>query len=177
MGDEHFTARLLAGDMAAFSQVVDKYQSRVYSVALGILGRREDALDAAQETFLRAYTGLARWQGRGLSSWLCRIAANVSLDILRQRRRQLPSDCAGEQPDPRGSPEDYMLQQEFNSEVAKAVAELAPQYRQLIIMRHAGELSYADMAEILQLSLSQVKNRLMRARRMLRARLEKEVRG
>lgn len=172
--DQQFVERIKVGDNAAFTQLVETHQKRVYSVAYGIVRNPDDAMDAAQETFLRAWSKIGSWRGEAaLSTWLCRIASNIALDITRKRKRAVPVEEVEFDPDcAQPCAEAVIIQTEEKSQLAMAIAALPEKYRQLIILRHTGEMSYQEMADLLGLSLTQVKNRLLRARQLLKQSLK-----
>ena len=156
--DEQLVQRIKAGDNAAFTTLIENNQGKVYSVAYGLVRNSEDAMDISQETFLRAWDKIATWRGEAsLSTWLCRIASNLAPGEVQ---------CG---------PDADILSAEQKAELENAVAQLPEEYRHLVILRHAGAMSYRDMATTLGLSLSQVKNRLLRARQMLKRSLTGRV--
>lgn len=169
MKDAELVAEIKAGNNAALAEVIELYQKKVYALAYAIVGNPQDAMDISQETFIRAWTRIGTWRGEaGLAPWLSRIAANLAVDFLRKNKRLIPvADIKyneGVQP----SIEADLLRAETKSQLEQAVAALPLEYRQLVVLRHSGEMSYQEMADALGLSLSQVKNRLLRARQMLR---------
>lgn len=177
MQDEQLVHRILAGDDAAFTTMMEIYQKRVYSVAYGIVRNPDDAMDVAQETFFRAWARISSWRGEAsLSTWLCRIASNLALDIVRKNKRVIPVDeIAGSQVSADADAVTALISAENTAELEKAVAELSEDYRSIIVMRHTAAMSYQDIADALGLSLSQVKNRLLRARQMLKTKLTGRV--
>jgi RNA polymerase sigma-70 factor, ECF subfamily len=170
------------GDVAAFETLVRLYDQKVFRIARHITQNHEDAEDAAQEAFLKAYRGLARFQGRSrFSTWLFRIAVNESLMKLRHRRglqvvsvdddpRELaaiPLEIVDWSP----NPEQLYSQSELREILAKALQELPPIYRTVFMLRDVEGLSTDETAQVLDLNISAVKARLFRARLKLRARL------
>jgi len=162
----------VAGDRDAFTRLVEAYQIPVYNLAYRMLGDAREAEDAAQETFLRAYTRLATYQtDKKFSSWLLAIASHHCIDRMRRRRftwlslDELPflEQAAGE----RNQPEEAAVQQEEQDEVRKMLDHLSPQYRAAVILRYWYELSYREIAEVMGTTESAVKSRLYRAREML----------
>jgi RNA polymerase sigma-70 factor (ECF subfamily) len=162
----------VAGDHEAFSHLVEAYQIPVYNLAYRMLGDAREAEDAAQETFLRAYTRLTTYQtDKKFSSWLLAIASHHCIDRLRRRRftwlslDELPflDQAAGA----RNQPEEAALRQEERDEVRKMLDQLPPQYRAAVILRYWYELSYREIAEVMGTTESAVKSRLYRARDML----------
>lgn len=161
------------GDEAAFRQIIERFQPRTYRLLYRLLGDREDALDGCQEVFWRAWQSLGRFEpGKPLQPWLDRIATNYAYDRLRQRRRSPPlasdDSLLDSVPDSGDGPETRLMHGEEKAAVALAVQRLPPEYRLVIVLRHERGLSYQDICAELGWPLSLVKNRLMRARRLLR---------
>jgi RNA polymerase sigma-70 factor (ECF subfamily) len=162
----------VAGDREAFSRLVEAYQIPVYNLAYRMLGDAREAEDAAQETFLRAYTRLTTYQtDKKFSSWLLAIASHHCIDRLRRRRftwlslDELPflNQAAGT----RNQPEEAAIRQEEREEVRRMLDQLPPQYRAAVILRYWYELSYREIAEVMGITESAVKSRLYRARERL----------
>jgi RNA polymerase sigma-70 factor (ECF subfamily) len=162
----------VAGDREAFTHLVEAYQIPVYNLAYRMLGDAREAEDAAQETFLRAYTRLTTYQtDKKFSSWLLAIASHHCIDRLRRRRftwlslDELPflDQAAGE----RNQPEEAAIRQEERDEVRKMLDQLPPHYRAAVILRYWYEFSYREIAEAMGTTESAVKSRLYRAREML----------
>jgi len=169
--EEEMVQRIKSGDKAAFSALMEAYQRKIYSVALGIVRNPEDAMDIAQETFIRAWTKIASWRGdASLSTWLCRIASNLAMDTIRKRKRVLPMADI-ELSAAENNLEAEVIRAEEKRALDQAIAELPEDYRCLVVLRHTAAMPYQDMADMLGLSLSQVKNRLLRARQMLKTSL------
>jgi RNA polymerase sigma-70 factor (ECF subfamily) len=159
------------GDDLAFSRLVEAYQKPVYNLCYRMLGNARDAEDAAQETFIRAYKAIRRYDtARRFSTWLLTIASNYCID--QHRRRKLPtfSYDALETPNlpSKGKGMESMLMQgEYEDEVAELLNQLNPKDRSAIILRYWYEYSYDEIATSLELSVSAVKSRLHRARKDL----------
>jgi len=162
-------AQALQGDAQAFSQLVENYQTPVYNLCHRMLGDSYEAEDAAQETFLRAYKGLRRYdQTRPFSTWLLAIAAHHCIDQIRRRRmRLIPFDDLPheELPDPAPRPEASVLGREEERRVRNLLETLSPPDRAAVVMLYWYDLSYEEIAEALNLTVSAVKSRLHRARR------------
>ena len=177
--DEELVRRAQRDDDRAFGELVRRYESKVYSLALKMLRNPEDAEDVLQDTFLRAYRGIKSFQGHStFSTWIYRITANSAL--MRLRKRQLPTvsiDDADEREAPINiadwapGPVEQMLNQETQSAMAEAIESLPAEFRQVFVLRDLEELSNAEVAEILDLSVAAVKSRLHRARLKIRNRL------
>jgi len=170
------TADLVAarrGNTAAFTRLVEAYQKPVYNLAYRMLGENAEAEEAAQETFLRAYTQFSTYQpGRKFSSWLLSIASHYCIDLLRRRRLTWLSIEDEEAPaeslvTTELGPEDTMLQEEREMTVRKMLAMLPPDYRLPVVLRYWYDLSYEEIAEATHSTVSAVKSKLFRARAML----------
>jgi RNA polymerase sigma-70 factor (ECF subfamily) len=180
--DEQIVEMALAGDPDAFGEIVKRWERRIFALAYGILGREEDARDATQETFINAYRSLKNFRGEAkVSSWLHRIAVNQC--ISRQRRAKVRSETPLE--DEAGlenftsslaskdSPLYRAEARQISETVRRAINSLPPELRQVVVMKEFEELTFLEIAEILELPLSTVKSRLYVALKQLRRRLEK----
>ena len=171
--------RSLQGDQQAFASLVTRYQRQVYNLAYRMLGSPEDAEDAAQEVFLRAYTALPSFElGRKFSSWLLSIASNHCIDILRRRRYAWMSldDVSFRLVSPVEEPASAVLRQEQAGQVQHLLQRLPEKYRLVVILRYWYDLAYEEIAATTGLSLNTVKTRLHRARLMLAKALQEEER-
>jgi len=162
--------RTLRGDQSAFSCLVDRFRTPIYNLCYRMLGSSGDAEDAAQETFLRAYTQLHTYQAEyKFSTWLFAIASHLCIDVLRRRRYpSLPLDMVAlwkQSNDP--PPEEQVVSAESSAEVRTLLKLLPDKYRLVVVLRYWQDLSYAEIAAATDLSESAVKTQLHRARRML----------
>ena len=171
---------------AAYGELVRRYQTAVFNVAYRLLGRRVEAEDAAQEAFLRAYRALDRFDlERPFAPWIKRITTNLCLNWLEsaQARTQLLAaemarpdqpvsmdDWAQTAP----SPEQTVVREEQTTRLHEAILALPPRYRVAIELRHFQELSYEEMAEVMERPLSSVKSDLFRARKLLAEKMRGE---
>jgi len=177
--DAAVVRRCQAGEREAFGELVAAYQDRVYGLALRwCRGDRAEAGDLAQDTFLRAYAAVGRFDPRRpFAPWLLRIAINRCRDAAR-RRRTRPSVSMEVDPDafaePAPGPEAAAVAAEERRAVRAAVAALPDAQRLLVVLAYDRELRLIEIAEALGLPLSMVKNRLMRARRAIAKRLAAE---
>ena len=177
--DEQLVRKAQQEDERAFGELVHRYESKVYSLALKMLRNPEDAEDVLQDTFLRAYRGIKSFQGDStFSTWIYRITANSAL--MRLRRKHLPTvsiDDADERETPINiadwapGPVEQLLNQETQQAMNQAIESLPPEFRQVFVLRDIEELSNSEVAEILDLSVAAVKSRLHRARLKVRDRL------
>jgi RNA polymerase sigma-70 factor (ECF subfamily) len=165
------------GDTAAFNELVLKYQTSVYNVALRTLGHAEDAADATQETFLAAYRAIQEFRGGSFKAWLLRIAVNTCYDILRRRQRRPSTSLevvveeTGDTPrlaDRAIGPERAALGAETVSNVEEALLKLPADQRTVVVLCDIQGLSYEEAADVERIALGTVKSRLSRARVRLR---------
>jgi len=174
--DDMIIQKCLAGDKEAFSLLVDRYKKPVYVFVYRMVRQREEADDLAQETFIKAYENLWRYNpGYKFSTWLFQIAKNLCIDALR--RRQPAAAAAAElagQADPPVSPEREYLREETRREMEAAIDKLPPHQKACLILYHYNGLSYNETAERLGVPLQTVKNHLYRAREKLRQILKAE---
>ena len=156
--------RCLAGDTAAFELLVARYQRPLYSVASRMLGCREDARDATQNAFLKAYERLDSYDPSfRFFSWLYRILMNECLNVIRARRPEEPAAAPRAQP----GPLDLLEAEERRRRVRSALRALPADYQDVLVLRHFAELSYDDIAATLGIPARTVKSRLFTARQKL----------
>jgi RNA polymerase sigma-70 factor (ECF subfamily) len=181
--------RVRAGDVAAYDQLVRKYERQIFRISQHITQNREDAEDVMQDAFLKAYEKLDQFQGNSkFYTWLVRIAVNESLMRLRKRRTgrlvsidedleteegTVPRDLADWAPDP----EQNYNQSELAEILRKTIQGLPPGFRVVFTLRDIDGLSTEETAESLGLSVPAVKSRLLRARLQLRERLSRYFRS
>lgn len=182
-GDAELVARARDGDPAAFEELVQKYERKVFRLAKNITNNEEDAEDVLQETFLKAYSHLDGFQGNSrFYTWLVRIAVNEALMKLRKRKSDKMVSLdegieTGEETMVReiavweDDPEQRYSQEEIRAILHEAIAALRPAFRTVFILRDIEELSTEETAHLLDLSVPAVKSRLLRARLQLRERL------
>ena len=170
--EQEWLSAARAGDRQAFSRLVEAYQRPVFNLTYRMLGNREEAEDAAQETFLRAYARLRQYNPEHrFSTSLFSIANHHCIDRLRKRRvitqsiDDSPLAYVLEGKDPR--PEESLLQREEADELQRLLDRLEPEYRTPLILRYWYEYSYQEIATAMGLSLAAVKSRLFRARQKL----------
>jgi RNA polymerase sigma-70 factor (ECF subfamily) len=174
---------LKTGDREAFSKMVDVYSSKIYRLALRMLGNPQEAEDVLQETFLNAFRGLKGFEGRSsLSTWLFRIAANQALMRLRKKKPYLvsvddvlPGQDGEEVPrqltDWCCLPEEEFMSTEAQAQLDQAIETLSPALRSVFVLRDLHGVSTLETAQILDITESAVKTRLLRARLQLRDQL------
>ncbi len=176
--------RCQKGDLAAFDDLVRLYEKKVYNLAYRMSGNHDDANDLSQEAFLRVFQSLKDFRGQSsFSTWLYRVVSNVCLDELRQRGRRPTisidepvSSDKGETmqrqlADTAPPPDELAERREVREVVQSCIEELSEEYRVVIVLRDLQDLSYQEIAEVLDCSLGTVKSRLNRARLALKERL------
>lgn len=171
--------RILSGDTQLFELLVNENQKAVYNLALRMTGSQQDARDASQEAFIKAYRSLSSFRGDSkFSVWLYRLTTNACLDLLRQRSRRAEvslTESADEDdepiqmpvPDERFCPETELEKKELREAVRHAIAKLPPDFRQALLLREISGLSYEEIGLALQLEAGTVKSRIFRARKKL----------
>ncbi|HEY9421017.1 MAG TPA: RNA polymerase sigma factor [Thermoanaerobaculia bacterium] len=172
--DAIFVERAQGGDSEAFRVLVERYSQRLFRVAWRILGEEASAEDAVQETFLRAYRALPRFDARSqFGTWLHRIAANTSIEILRKRQRQRQeSQEQADTPSGEPGPDRRALSLEVDRAVREALAGLSPLERAAFVLRHYEERSIAEVCDTLGLRENAGKQAVFRAVKKLRRVLE-----
>lgn len=176
MTDTELVSKIKKGDMTAFDKLVEEYNKRVINIAYSLLSDREDALDAAQEVFVKVYKNIGSFRGEStVSTWIYRITKNVCTDILRKRRAAVISLDNEDDESPRleiadesTSPEQVAERNEKIAIVRKAIATLDENQRTLVTLYDINGLSYEEISAILKCPLGTVKSRLYRARESLR---------
>lgn len=172
----------LAGDTAAFGQLVGKYQDRLYNSLTRVLGSAEDARDIVQDAFVQAFLKLSSFRGSSaFYTWLYRIAFNLAMSHARKQRPTTSLDRMkagyGDEPvDGQPAPDARITQRERVDMVHAALAELSVEYRQILVLRELEGCRYDEIAEILELPAGTVRSRLFRARLQLRDRLAPAMR-
>lgn len=165
-------ARVISGDRGAFDIIMRAQEDRVFSVCLRILGDRENALDATQETFLTVFRKASQFKGdSALGTWIYRIAVNTCYDQIRKSARRptesLPDHL--EPPDP--SAEDFIEAAGLRPEIERALAGLPSEFRAAIVLSDIEGMSLPETAEALGIPVGTVKSRVFRGRRLLAQRL------
>ena len=185
--DTQLVKRCRDGETAAFDEIVARHQNRVYNLCYWMLSDREEAADAAQEAFVRAFRSLGNFRGEcAFSTWLHRVTVNVALDAAQRRKRApLPFSALENDEDTTREIESYLqsgevaesphevaARRERRLVVRQALAELPEHYRLALVLFDMQGHSYEEVATLLDLPLGTVKSRLNRARLALRDKLE-----
>ncbi|HEX6853572.1 MAG TPA: sigma-70 family RNA polymerase sigma factor [Candidatus Polarisedimenticolaceae bacterium] len=181
LADEALVALAAAGDREAFGELVRRHQRPLIGFLFRMTGNRDAAADLAQDVFIKVYQSLGSFDPTyRFTTWLYRIASNWAIDHLRRKQPKTcslgnPADddtptvpeVAGHEP----SPDDVLRLRELEARLEDAIEALPPAYRQLILLRHRQHLRYDEIARATRLPIGTVKNRIFRAREILRARL------
>ncbi len=182
LSDEKLVRLALKGNDSAFAQIVERYERQVYHTVYAVLGSKEDAEDAAQETFLKIWKTLPQFRGDcRLSTWIFRVAKNTALDYASYRGRRAAVSLSYTDPDDGElaeteiedtgvylPPEDELMKKETVEAVRKALEALAPEHRVILVLREFDGLSYQDISERLDLDIGTVKSRISRAKNHLK---------
>jgi RNA polymerase sigma factor (sigma-70 family) len=181
--DIQLVARARAGDERAFRVLLEKYERAVFSICLRMVRNRDEATDLAQESFIKVFGSLDRYNPAfAFSSWLFKITSNLCIDHLRKRRIStlaMDEPVEGEKgeftrqyeaPDP--TPDEIFSRNEKMQKLEAGIAALPEHYRIMLVLRHQEDMSYEEIAESLSIPLGTVKARIHRAREMLKAILE-----
>ena len=180
--DEQLVEAVLAGDRERFAELVERYQGRLVNYLFRLLRNLDEAHELAQEVFLKVYQALDRYDPRyKFSTWIFRVAQNAAIDQIRKRRLKLVSihqqeDADGEAhewelPGEDRGPYSALRNRERGEAIQEAIEALPWEYRELIVLRHFGELSYEEIARLKGMPLGTVKNKLFRGRQALKEKL------
>ena len=181
--EQELISRSQRGDLTAFNELVERYQGQVFNLALRMLGSEAWAADAAQETFISAYRAMKGFRGGSFRSWILRIAANATRDLLRAAKSRkadsleaLELESGSLPPSREESPEEHALRAELAAEIQQSLDSLSQDQRLALVLIDIQGFSYEEAAQVTGASLGTVKSRLSRARHemrdLLRARSE-----
>ena len=180
LDDRALVRMILGGETELFSELVRRYEKRIVNYVYRITHRYEEAHDLAQEIFVKVYLALDRYDPKfQFSTWMFRIAQNAAIDALRKKSLPEVSLVTRTDDEPGGtkerefadvgvSPYRDLKNKQLSSAIDRAVEELPGEYRELIQLRHFAELSYDEIAELKKMPLGTVKNKLFRARNLLK---------
>jgi len=179
MDDRALVERIVSGERELFTDLVARYEKRILNYVYRIIHRYEDAHDLTQEIFIKVFMALDRYDPKyQFSTWIFRIAQNSAIDTLRKRSlpevsltKSGPDDEEGKErevADDGISPYRELKNKELSAAIDDAIEHLPTDYRELIQLRHFGELSYEEIADLKEMPLGTVKNKLFRARNMLK---------
>jgi len=180
LDDSTLIRRCLEGHSECYGLLVDKYSSRIINLGYAMIGDRHQAEDIAQEAFVRAYKGLARFEKKAkFSSWLYQIALNLCKDHLKAKSRHAKSaddeQLAALNTNPQEQAPRVVLQTELSEKMREAINNLPYLYRESFVLRHLQGLDYSEVASITSVPADTVRVRAYRAREMLRQSLSPNV--
>lgn len=170
-------ARAVTGDLAAFNQLVVRYQNLAYSVAYRTLQDDATAADVVQESFIKAYRSIGAFQGGSFKSWIIRIVANTCYDLLRSRQRKLTDslddliendDYAPQLVDPTDTPQSHVERMELSALLERSIQALPPDQRLVLTLCDVHGYAYDEIAEMTGVPMGTVKSRINRARARVR---------
>jgi len=177
-----------SGDRGAFADLVELYKDKIYHLAYRMLGNRQEAEDVVQETFLRVFRSLDRYdESLKFSTWIYRIGTNLAIDRLRRRRAAYSLDAeTASASDSDGqdwhgllasedmSPEGHVLLSETQRRIRDAIRSLPEKYKSVVILKYLHDMSLQEIGDVLNMPVTTVKTRVHRGREFLRRRLEVE---
>ncbi|OEG00230.1 RNA polymerase sigma factor SigW [Vulcanibacillus modesticaldus] len=177
--DNKLIRKAKAGDMQAFAELVYQYKDKIFNLAYRMLGNTQEAEDVSQETFLRVYSNIDRYDEKyKFSTWIYKIATNLSIDRIRKRRTTYSLDDYWNEeegldwytrlPNQSIGPEESIISNEEINQVHKAILNLPEKYRVIMTLRYVEDLSIKEISEIVNLPISTVKTRLLRGREYIR---------
>jgi len=179
LSDEGLVEHIIEGHGEAFELLVRRHQGAIYNFLLRMVHDADEAMDLSQEVFLKVFSSLERFDPRyRFTTWMYRIASNTAIDLIRKRRpgsivsldapvgddSGAPRDVAGNAP----TPDQFFQAHETKGRLEDAIRGLPDGYREVLLLRHQGERRYDEIARITGLPIGTVKNRIFRAREMLR---------
>ncbi len=181
--DAETLRRCREGDEQAYREIVERYQRQVYSLAMRMVRSSEDAEDLTQDTFVRMFKAIDRYDPeRPFAAWLMTIASRLCIDHIRRRKvRPLPlvrqemgthEEQTIDVEDPGLQPDEITSHREEEQQAQSLIDSLPPHYRIVVVLRHQQDLSYEEIAQSLDLPIGTVKARIHRARALLRERIE-----
>ncbi|MCL1632132.1 RNA polymerase sigma factor SigW [Sporolactobacillus sp. CPB3-1] len=177
--EKRLIKKVRKGDQQAFAELVEQYKNSVFGICLRMVGNTQEAEDLSQEAFIRAYKHIDQYDHeRKFSTWLFRIATNLSIDFLRRRKNNVSLDAVvpGTEglslntilPDEGEKPDDRIVRKETEEMVQMEIKKLPEKYRLAIILKYIEDLSLKEISEIMDIPVGTVKTRIHRGREMLR---------
>jgi RNA polymerase sigma-70 factor (ECF subfamily) len=177
MADEHqWVQEVLSGNKQAYAHIINKYKNQLYATILRMTKNPEDAQDLVQEAFIKVYNQLRRFDGKGsFSSWMYRVAINHCMDEFRKKRYQMKQIEVNEDKiiNP-NHPEIIFLKKEKSRQLERLIGTLPEDERMIILLRYVNELSYDEICNLIDVPLSQVRNKLHRAKKKMRDTVKRE---
>jgi RNA polymerase sigma-70 factor (ECF subfamily) len=170
--DHALVARFKNGDQSAFDEMVTRYWDRIYSMVHQLLRNQQDAEEVTQDAFIRAHRGLVNFRGdSAFSTWLYQIATNLARNRYWYWWRRNETTLADIIPAEVETPDDITVTTEFVARIAKGMEKISAKHREILTLRNIKNLSYEEIAEILNISVGTVKSRIARARDSLKSKL------
>lgn len=177
----------ILGDQMAYAEIVHRFRGQIFTLILRMVRQKDEAEDLTQETFIKAFKALPSFNAEyAFSTWLYKIAVNNCIDHFRKKRlKTFPLDnpiqvkdkeLQREFPDDDSTPETGIMENERQMQIQDAIDSLPEKYRQVILLRHAHDKSYEEIAEELHIPIGTVKVRIFRAREMLKKKLKEQRR-
>jgi len=169
LSDRELLRNFVAGDAASFDALMRRHEDRIFGLSMRMMGNRHDALDATQEAFIAAFKNATKFKGDAqFSTWLYRIAINACTDLLRRKKRLVPTEEV--EVEDRG----YRIENDvpLRIDLAKALAQLSPDHREAVLLHDVGGFPYEDIAGLTGVELGTVKSRISRGRKKLAQLLE-----
>ena len=176
--DRALIVECLRGSQSAFEAMFDRYERKVFFIALQMVGNREDALDVSQMAFASAFSNLRGFDTRRpLAPWLFRIVRNRSVDLLRKKKGRVSHDTEQTEqlPSPVDDPSALVQRDEIKQKIWSAMERLAVHEREVLVLREFHDMSYKEIASVLDVPMGTVMSRLSAARKKLRGLLEDYV--
>lgn len=185
-GDDEDDAGLIArsqrGDTRAFDELVTRYRTKIFMITQSIVRNPEEAVDLTQETFIRAWKSLARFDGGSFGSWLGRIARNAAIDLVRRKQARPQSEieigpmridaASRTTPSQADHPSLGMERGELRERFERALVTLSPEHREVVVLKEIEDLSYKEIAEVAGCTIGTVMSRLFYARKKLQIELK-----
>lgn len=171
--EDELIRQALTGNSQSYGLLVERYQDRLYSAMLHVVGSHDEAEDVVQDSFVQAYVKLNTFQGNSrFFTWLYRIAFNNALSRRRRRRTDMSIEqsreiSGGEPLDRQEAPDEPLLRNERISMVKAAMQRLTDEHRNILVLREMQDMAYEDIATILDINIGTVRSRLSRARNQL----------
>jgi RNA polymerase sigma-70 factor, ECF subfamily len=185
LADSELINQFNNGNEQAFTELIERYQHKVYNTSFRMLGNHEDALDLAQESFIKVYQNLNRFKfNSSFSTWLFKITSNLCRDKLRKKQHILTTYSMSEDKinkkameniEKADNPENISISRQLSISIQEKIDQLSPKHKTVFVLREFEGLSYEEIAAVLEISVGTVKSRLSRARRSLREDLNKII--
>lgn len=170
MDEQQIIKRVLAGDKQAYAHIINAYKNPLYATIVRMTGNAQIAQDLVQEAFIKIYEQLAKYDGKGpFKSWLYRVATNYCIDEFRKKSYQMKTEelQEGTLQEP-VHPEVIYIKNEQSRQLEHLLSKLPEKERAILLMRYSNELSYEEIAQLLQTTVSDVRNKLHRVKKKLR---------